>query len=78
MSVGELDPFLQLALDAASAGGDVLQEWSEKFSVSAKSPKNLVTEADLNSQKAIESLKPTYQASHSRPRPFSLRIQAVC
>lgn len=45
--------FLDTAVSAARTAGDVLQEWSEKFTVSEKSRKNLVTEADVASQKAI-------------------------
>lgn len=45
--------FLQTAVAAARTAGDVLQEWSEKFTVSEKSRKNLVTEADVASQQAI-------------------------
>lgn len=45
--------FQAVAMQAARAAGDVLQEWSEKFTVSEKSRKNLVTEADVNAQQEI-------------------------
>ncbi|MCL4154915.1 UNVERIFIED_CONTAM: hypothetical protein GTU68_016637 [Idotea baltica] len=45
--------FLQVAEEAARLGGSILQEWSTKFTASEKSPANLVTEADLASEKAI-------------------------
>ena len=51
-----MNEFLETAEAAARRGGDVLAEWSDKFTVSEKSPKNLVTEADLASQSAIEEL----------------------
>jgi myo-inositol-1(or 4)-monophosphatase len=38
---------------AAHAGGRVLREWSNKFTVSEKGPADLVTEADLASQQVI-------------------------
>jgi myo-inositol-1(or 4)-monophosphatase len=38
---------------AARVGGGVLQDWRAKFTAREKSPKNLVTEADLASQQAI-------------------------
>ena len=45
--------FIETAQQAARTAGDVLQEWSQKFTVSEKSRKNLVTEADVASQTAI-------------------------
>src|SRR5690606_12532652 len=45
--------FLQAAEQAARLGGEKLEEWGEKFTAREKSPANLVTEADLASQKAI-------------------------
>lgn len=45
--------FQATAEEAARAAGEVLQEWSKKFTVSEKSRKNLVTEADVNSQDRI-------------------------
>lgn len=45
--------FLQAAEHAARLGGEQLEAWGEKFTAREKSPANLVTEADLASQKAI-------------------------
>jgi myo-inositol-1(or 4)-monophosphatase len=45
--------FLQTAQEAARIGGRVLEEWGSKFTSREKSPANLVTEADLASEKAI-------------------------
>ena len=45
--------FLKTAEEAARIGGDILQEWAKKFTVTEKSRKNLVTEADVASQEAI-------------------------
>jgi len=45
--------FLDAAVEAARLGGLKLEEWGEKFTAREKSPSNLVTEADLASQKAI-------------------------
>ena len=47
--------FLEIAEQAARLGGAVLEQWTEKFTASEKSPANLVTEADIESQKAIHS-----------------------
>lgn len=48
--------FRRLAEQAARVGGNVLREWSEKFTAREKSPANLVTEADIASQEAIHAL----------------------
>lgn len=45
--------FLETAQEAARLAGDVLESWSEKFTVSEKSPANLVTEADFAAQEVI-------------------------
>jgi myo-inositol-1(or 4)-monophosphatase len=42
-----------LTEDAARLGGGILQEWAGRITPREKSPKNLVTEADLASQRAI-------------------------
>lgn len=52
----ELSGFRSLAEAAARWGGDVLQDWANRFSSREKSPANLVTEADLASQQAIFEL----------------------
>ena len=61
----ELDSILQICLAAAKLGGKCLLEWKDKFSVTEKAPKDLVTEADFTSQKAIFDLiskeYPTHQ-----------------
>jgi myo-inositol-1(or 4)-monophosphatase len=46
--------FLAVSETAARIGGQVLRDWQGKFKVQAKAPSDLVTEADLASQKAIE------------------------
>lgn len=52
----DLDDLLHSAEEAARAAATVLDEWSRKFTVSEKSPANLVTEADVASQRAIHDL----------------------
>lgn len=42
-----------LTEEAARLGGGILQEWAGRITPREKSPKNLVTEADLASQRAI-------------------------
>ena len=44
---------LEAARNACRTGGAILLEWAEKFTAKEKSPSNLVTEADLASQRAI-------------------------
>jgi myo-inositol-1(or 4)-monophosphatase len=44
---------LRVAEHAARLGGRLLQEWRTKFTAREKSPANLVTEADVASQRAI-------------------------
>lgn len=48
--------FLETAVLAARCAGAVLQEWSQKFTVTEKSRANLVTEADVNSQETIHRI----------------------
>jgi myo-inositol-1(or 4)-monophosphatase len=45
--------YLEAAIDAARLGGRILQEWRTKFTAREKGPSNLVTEADVASQRAI-------------------------
>ncbi len=45
--------FRRIAEDGARIGGEVLEAWGQKFTAREKSPANLVTEADIASQKAI-------------------------
>lgn len=45
--------FLETATTAARLAGGILIEWSQKFTVSEKSPSDLVTEADFAAQEAI-------------------------
>ena len=54
--MSDLNRFADVAEQAARRGGEVLAEWSEKFTVSEKSRANLVTEADFASQEAIHAL----------------------
>ncbi|MGQ0634186.1 MAG: inositol monophosphatase family protein [Planctomycetaceae bacterium] len=49
----DLQEYQQAAEAAARAGGEALKYWSEKFTVSEKGRADLVTEADVASQKAI-------------------------
>jgi myo-inositol-1(or 4)-monophosphatase len=49
----ELSHLLDSAATAGRMAGDVLREWTHKFTSREKSPANLVTEADEASQKAI-------------------------
>ncbi len=51
-----MDDFLTVCERAARAGGAVLLDWAEKFTVREKGPNDLVTEADLASQEAIRSI----------------------
>ena len=44
---------VEAADEAARIGGSILLDWAERFTAREKSPANLVTEADLASQRAI-------------------------
>jgi len=44
---------LETACEAARIGGAILQEWRPKFTAREKNPADLVTEADVASEKAI-------------------------
>ncbi len=50
----ELQPYLNAAIHAAKLGGEQLLSRMGKVKVNEKKPRDLVTEADLASQKAIE------------------------
>src|SRR5262245_20632437 len=47
--------YLEVCLEAAHAGGKLLLEWQDRFRAKEKSPRDLVTEADLASQEAIRA-----------------------
>ncbi|MFN5757039.1 MAG: inositol monophosphatase family protein, partial [Planctomycetia bacterium] len=47
---------LEVCEAAARAGGRVLREWLGKFGVSNKGPRDLVTEADIASQREIRRI----------------------
>ena len=50
-----------VAVDASRRGGDVLQSWASRFTVSEKGPSDLVTEADIASQTAVvETISAVY------------------
>jgi myo-inositol-1(or 4)-monophosphatase len=48
--------FIMVCEQAARAGGAVLQDWAERFSVREKGPADLVTEADVASQETIREI----------------------
>lgn len=48
--------FLDVCRQAALAGGEVLLSWQNRFSTREKAPRDLVTEADLASQRAIRQV----------------------
>ncbi len=56
--------FLPLCEQAARAGGAVLLDWMDRFEVREKGPSDLVTEADLASQKVIRELLLNVFPSH--------------
>jgi myo-inositol-1(or 4)-monophosphatase len=51
--VDDTERILATAVKAARQAGEILQWWATRFTVSEKGPSDLVTEADLASQKAI-------------------------
>lgn len=59
-----MSQFLFLCEQAARAGGKVLLEWMDRFEVREKGPSDLVTEADLASQKVIRELLQNAFPSH--------------
>ena len=55
--VGEvMSDYKQVAERAARAGGDVLRDWFGRIEAREKSPKDLVTQADLASQQVIQEI----------------------
>lgn len=55
-AISSLQNQLDIAISAARAGGEILQDWRERFTVSEKSRFNLVTEADFAAQNAISEI----------------------
>ena len=53
MSQNSNRDFLEAAIEAAKLGGDKLIEWMGKVDVKEKGPRDLVTQADFESQQAI-------------------------
>ena len=51
-----LDEALETAIEAARLAGEILMSWRDRFTVTEKSRRDVVTEADLESQQAIERL----------------------
>ncbi|WP_442483449.1 inositol monophosphatase family protein [Aeoliella sp. SH292] len=56
---------LRVALLAARAGGEMLRQWRGKFQAREKSPADLVTDADLASQKAIARVVAEHYPDHA-------------
>ncbi|HEV2968959.1 MAG TPA: inositol monophosphatase family protein [Pirellulales bacterium] len=56
--------FLAICEQAARAGGAVLLEWADRFSVREKAPSDLVTEADIASQEVVRSILLTAFPDH--------------
>lgn len=95
LSASRPDPreLLEVAREAACAGGEMLLEWQGKFSTREKAPADLVTDADLASQRAIASVVRSYYPEHAflgeethdspagsvvRPPHAELLSQGVC
>lgn len=51
-----MQKFLKVCERAARAGGEVLLDWQHRFKAKKKGPKDVVTEADLQSQKVIRTI----------------------
>ena len=52
----EIQRFVETAVEAALAGGEVLRRWENRFTAQRKSPADFVTEADFESQRTIYEL----------------------
>jgi len=65
MATGSLNLHLKTAIQAARAGGEILQDWRERFTVSEKSRFNLVTEADFAAQQAISDILQAEFSDHA-------------
>ncbi len=62
---GDLQVYAEAAREAALRGAAVLEEWRHRFRVREKGHADLVTEADLGSQKAIFSYLSSRFAEHA-------------
>jgi myo-inositol-1(or 4)-monophosphatase len=54
-TAADLPTFLAAAVEAARRGAAELEAWRDRFTVTEKGPADLVTEADVASQKAIKA-----------------------
>lgn len=52
----DCEALLQVGVAAARRAGDILKDWAGRFTITEKSPANLVTEADFAAQTAIHAL----------------------
>jgi myo-inositol-1(or 4)-monophosphatase len=55
MSTDDLTAYREVACEAAQRGAAVLEEWRDSFAVQEKARFDLVTDADLDAQRAIQS-----------------------
>ena len=62
--MAEIHDYFKVCEAAARAGGQSLREWRYRVSPREKSPKDLVTEADLASQRAVEQIVLAAYPSH--------------
>ena len=51
-----MSEFIEICEQAARAGGSVLRDWQDRAEATEKGPRDLVTEADLESQAAIRDV----------------------
>ena len=54
--MSQLQRYLEVCEAAARAGGEQLTQWRHRISAREKGPRDLVTEADVASQKAVKAI----------------------
>ena len=64
MAADALTDYLDAACEAARRGASVLEEWRGRFSAREKGRADLVTEADLGSQKAVRAYLESHFPGH--------------
>ena len=63
--MSESNDCIQVAIDAARQAGQILLDWQGKISAREKAPRDLVTEADVAAQQAIEDILLSHFPQHA-------------
>lgn len=63
--MSEFSDCIEVAIDAARQAGQILLDWQGRISAREKAPRDLVTEADIAAQQAIEEVLLSHYPDHA-------------